>query len=121
LVVARNDGGNKNHWLGVRLAGQVSNRSAVGSKIDLRAGSLQQKLELYSASPAPAPADLVFGLGPRDAADAVRVLWPSGTVQSETGISVSGAKPEDKQAPLTGRFTITELNRKPSSCPFLYT
>jgi Flp pilus assembly protein TadD len=121
LVIRRNDGGNKNHWLGVRLAGQVSNRSAVGSKIDMRAGSLQQKLELYSASPAPAPADILFGLGPRAAADAVRVLWPSGTVQSETGIPVPGSPPEARQSPLIGRFTVTEVNRKPSSCPFLFT
>ncbi|HEY9231803.1 MAG TPA: CRTAC1 family protein, partial [Blastocatellia bacterium] len=121
VKAARNDGGNKNHWLGIQLIGQVSNRSAVGTKVDLRAGSLLQKLETYSASPAPAPADVIFGIGQRAAADAVRVLWPSGTVQAETGIPVPGAKPEDKQLPLVGRFTITEVNRKPSSCPFLYT
>ena len=50
----------------------------------VRAGSLRQKLETYAASPAPAPADLVFGLGRRESADAVRVVWPSGVVQSET-------------------------------------
>src|SRR5262249_47036235 len=65
IRVARNDGGNKNYSLSMRLIGKVSNRSAVGAKVEVRAGSLQQKLETYSVSPAPAPADLVVGLGNR--------------------------------------------------------
>jgi tetratricopeptide (TPR) repeat protein len=109
LKFARNDGGNTNRSLRVNLAGKVSNRSGVGAKIEVRAGSLAQKLETYSASPAPAPADVVFGLGKRTAVDAVRVLWPAGIVQAETEIA-------NLKAPLT----LTELDRKPSSCPYLY-
>ena len=108
LRVLRNDGGNTNRSLRVSLAAKVSNRGGVGSKIEIRAGSLAQKLETYSAFPAPAPADLVFGLGKRTAVDAVRVLWPAGIVQAETEIA-SGKT-----------LAITELDRKPSSCPFLY-
>ena len=84
LRVWMNDGGERNASLRVRLTGRVSNRSALGAKVDLRAGSLRQTLETASASPAIAPADLIFGLGSRTAADAVRVLWPSGIVQAET-------------------------------------
>ena len=108
LRVLRNDGGNKNHSLRVSLAARVSNRGGVGSKIEIRAGSLAQKLETYSAYPAPAPADTVFGLGKRTSVDAVRVLWPAGIVQAETEIA-SGKT-----------LAITELDRKPSSCPYLY-
>ena len=43
LRVWRNDGGNRHPSLRVRLAGRVSNRSGVGAKIELRAGSLRQK------------------------------------------------------------------------------
>ena len=107
LRVWRNQGGG-NHSLTVRLAGLVSNRSGVGAKVEMRAGSLRQKLETYSATPPPAPADLVFGLGPRPAADAVRVLWPAGILQTEMG--------DEKKAALA----IKELDRKPSSCPYLY-
>ena len=72
----------------VNLAGKVSNRSGVGAKIEVRAGSLaQQKFETYSAAPAPAPADMIFGLGKRTKVDAVRVLWPAGIVQAETEIA----------------------------------
>src|SRR5207344_3072708 len=83
LRVWRNDGGSTNRSLQVRLAGRVSNRGGVGSKIDMRSGSLRQRLESSAATPSVAPADLRFGLGTRATADAVRVLWPSGTLQTE--------------------------------------
>jgi tetratricopeptide (TPR) repeat protein len=132
LRVGRNDGGNRNRALGVRLAGRVSNRSGVESKVEMRAGSLWQKLEVYAAAPAPAPADLVFGLGRRERADAVRVLWPSGTVQSETefpassAASVVGERPKGEPRvtaatnTTNATLTVTELDRKPSSCPYLF-
>jgi tetratricopeptide (TPR) repeat protein len=118
LSVARNEGGSRNHSLRIGLAGKVSNRGGIGAKVELRAGSLQQKLESYSTSPAPAPADVIFGLGQRAAADAVRILWPSGVVQAETQ-SAAASKPDAGVVP--GTFKVTELDRKPSSCPFLYT
>ena len=112
LIVLRNNGGNNNRSLRVNLAGKVSNRSGVGSKIEIRAGSLAQKLETYSAAPAPAPADIVFGLGKRTTVDAVRVLWPAGILQAETEFAGASGP--------TRSLTLTELDRKPSSCPYLY-
>ncbi|MFI5182936.1 MAG: FG-GAP-like repeat-containing protein [Vicinamibacteria bacterium] len=110
LRILHNEGGAKNHSLRVRLAGKVSNRNGVGAKIDVRAGSLRQKLETYAATPQPAPADVVFGLGAREAADAVRVLWPSGILQTETETSKIAVR----------AASLEELDRKPSSCPYLY-
>jgi hypothetical protein len=78
----------------------------------MRGGSLSQQIETVSASPAPAPADVIFGLGPRSGADVVRVLWPAGILQAEVA-------PEGK--PLSGQTSVRELDRKPSSCPYLYT
>jgi Flp pilus assembly protein TadD len=112
LRVWKNDGGERNASLRVRLTGRVSNRSALGAKVDLRAGSLRQTIETSSSFPAVAPADVIFGLGPRTAADAVRVLWPSGIVQAETPASTTARSPV---------LPITELDRKPSSCPYLFT
>ena len=63
--------------------------------------------------PAPAPADVVFGLGARAGADVVRVLWPSGILQAETAGAAAASA-------LAGRLDVDELDRKPSSCPFLY-
>jgi len=112
LRVWRNEGGERNPSLRVRLTGRVSNRSALGAKVDLRAGSLRQTIETASASPAIGPADVLFGLGSRTAADAIRVLWPSGIVQAETP-SATAAR--------ASVLPITELDRKPSSCPYLFT
>ncbi len=113
----RNDGGNANNAEFLRLQGRVSNKTAIGAKIDMRAGSLTQKLETYSASPAPAPAQVVFGLGKRTKPDAVRVIWTSGIVQSEIEFpAVAAAAAKNNAA-----FKIEELDRKPSSCPYLYT
>jgi hypothetical protein len=121
LRVGRNDGGNANRSLRVRLTGKVSNRSGVGAKIEARAGSLVQKLETSSASPAVAPADVIFGLGKRLSADAVRVLWPAGIVQAETDIAKAANTNDPKQAVSFLTLPVTELDRKPSSCPYLYT
>jgi hypothetical protein len=112
LRVWRNDGGERNASMRVRLTGRVSNRSALGTKVDLRAGSLRQTIETSSSSPGVAPADVIFGLGSRTAADAVRVLWPSGIVQAETPAASTVR---------AAVLPITELDRKPSSCPFLFT
>jgi tetratricopeptide (TPR) repeat protein len=115
LKILRNEGGSRNHSIKIELHGRISNKSAVEAKVEMRAGSLYQKLETYSASPAPAPADLIFGLGKREKPDAVRVLWPAGIVQAETEFAAQPAI-----ANLIS-LKITELDRKPSSCPYLYT
>ena len=106
--VWRNNGGNRHPSVRVRLTARVSNRDAVGAKVELRAGSLRHKIETVATTPAVAPADVVFGLGARKRADVVRVLWPAGILQAEADVPPTAT-------------SITELDRKPSSCPFLYT
>jgi len=109
LRVWRNDGGNAHRAMRVALTGRASNRNGVGAKVEVRAGSLYTRLETAATAPAAGPADLLVGLGARGDVDAVRVLWPSGILQTET--PAAGAS----------RLAIAELDRKPSSCPFLYT
>ena len=113
--VWRNEGGNRNRTVRVALTGRVSNRTGVGAKVELRAGSLRQKIETYASTPAVAPDDVVFGLGAREAADVVRVIWTSGIVQTETEFPAL-AKGTTRVAALQ----VTELDRKPSSCPYLF-
>ena len=100
--VLLNDGGNRAARCRA-LAGRVSNRSGVGSKIELRAGSLRQKLETASAWPAAAPADILFGLGSRPAADVVRVLWPAGILQAEIPDPRQSPRPQSAALPVASR------------------
>lgn len=113
--ILRSNAGSGTRSVRAHLTARVSNRSALGAKIEMRAGSLRQRLETYSATPAPAPADISFGLGDRAGADVIRVLWPSGILQAEAASIAPAARP------LTGTVKIEELDRKPSSCPFLFT
>jgi Flp pilus assembly protein TadD len=117
VTVAINEGGSAHRAQALRLTGRVSNRGAAGAKIEVRAGSLRQRVETMAATPAPVPADVLFGLGGRAAADVVRVIWPSGIVQAEV---LEGATPTSPGARVAS-IALTELDRKPSSCPFLYT
>lgn len=114
IKILRNDGGNRNNALNLDLQGRVSNKSGIGARVVLRSGSLAQQLESYSASPAPAPSEIHFGLGRRTQTDAIRVLWSSGIVQSETDFATVAAR---SGAPVK----IEEVDRKPASCPYLYT
>lgn len=118
LIVLDNQNGNRQASLRVRLTGRASNRSGIGSKVEIRAGSLWQRLELTSATPAANPADVLFGLGGRASADVVRILWPAGIVQAEPLAAAPGAAPGAASAKVVA---FTELDRKPSSCPYLYT
>src|SRR5262245_63220296 len=92
IVVLKNQGAGKN-YVYLALSGKTSNRSAVGAKAELRSGSLRQKLEVYASSPAPASSSLIFGLGYRTAVDSLRLLWPSGVLQSELSCKTSATKP----------------------------
>lgn len=105
-IALKSEGFGKN-FARLQLAGKTSNRSALGAKVELRSGSLRQKLEMYAASPAPVSAGVVFGLGDRNSVDALSLFWPAGIMQSEVGV-----KPGDNQ--------VDELDRKGTSCPLLY-
>ncbi len=110
----RNEGGNRKGSFALALAGRIGNKGGVGAKIDLRAGSMRQKLETSVAVPMVAPADVLFGLGTHEAPDTVRVIWVSGVVQTET--EFPNASREAKRTAVS----LVELDRKPSSCPYLY-
>ena len=112
----QNSGDPRNHSLRVTLRGRVTNRSGVGAKVQVRAGGLTERFETSATFPPVAPSDIVFGLGARPGAEVTRVLWPSGIVQAETAPTAAGAPP----ATLSSPFVIEELDRKPSSCPFLF-
>jgi hypothetical protein len=79
----RNDGGNRNHWLNIRLVGSKSNRDGIGSLIRVNSSSFRQSETVHSGSSYCSASDLAatFGLG-KDTSASVEIEWPSGTKQS---------------------------------------
>jgi hypothetical protein len=81
-VLLRNDGGNRNHWLSVRLAGTKSNRDGIGAVVRVESSAGKQWNTVHSGSSYCSQSDLAltFGLG-GDASANVEVVWPSGAKQ----------------------------------------
>ncbi|HZT32650.1 MAG TPA: CRTAC1 family protein [Bryobacteraceae bacterium] len=79
----RNDGGNRNHWLSVRLVGRKSNRDGIGAVVRLSSASGKQWNMVRSGSSYCSQSDLAltFGLGADPQATALEIEWPSGVKQ----------------------------------------
>ncbi len=104
LRLLRNDGGNINNYLVVRLAGMrtgsaKNNFFGIGAKVEVKAGALYQ---VHSMNAPVAH----FGLGDRAAADMVRVVWSNGVPQN-------WFDPERN-------LTIVEDQTLKGSCPWLF-
>jgi hypothetical protein len=87
----RNDGGNKNRWLAVRLVGRKSNRSALGAVVRIESASGKQWQTVHSGSSYCSQSDLAltFGLKNDSTVSKISIEWPSGKMQQFTGISAN--------------------------------
>ena len=104
VVALRNDGGNRNSWLQVRLEAVTTgnnkvNIDGIGSKVEVKIDDLYQVK--YTTEPT-----THFGLGSAEQADVLRVVWTNGVPQNVI-------KPEANQR-------IVEKQVLKGSCPFLY-
>ena len=82
--VARNDGGNRNHWIALQLRGRRSNRDAIGARIKLTSASGKVSHGLVTTAGSYLSASdrrVLFGLGSENAAREIEILWPSGARQ----------------------------------------
>lgn len=106
-MLLRNDGGNRNHWLAVRLRGARSNRQGIGAKLWLKAGGksyyreygLQGSYLSYSAPEA------WFGLGQVSEVESLSVTWPSRARQ------VFQKLPIDRVLTITENSSVWEEHR----------
>jgi hypothetical protein len=80
----RNDGGNRNNWVMIKCVGTRSNRSAIGTRVNVKNGEHRQIDEVMSGSSYYSQNDfrLHFGLGRASKADSVDLTWPSGLKES---------------------------------------
>jgi hypothetical protein len=97
--------GNSNAWINIKLIGTVSNRSAIGAKVRVKAfyrGASRWQLREITAGDGNGtqqPLNTHFGLGDAANIDLVRIEWPSGIVQTMTN------------APVKQFLTVTEPPR----------
>jgi len=82
-TLLRNDGGNRNNFLMLKLNGTRSNRDGIGARIRAQAGDLVQMREVRSSYGYLSSNDrrLLLGLGQREGVDQLEIRWPSGTRQ----------------------------------------
>ncbi|HTQ54795.1 MAG TPA: CRTAC1 family protein [Bryobacteraceae bacterium] len=80
----RNDGGNRNNWLNVRLVGRKSNRDGIGAVVRVSSKSGKQWNMVRSGSSYCSQSDLAltFGLGADSEVQSIQVDWPSGQKQT---------------------------------------
>jgi hypothetical protein len=99
----RNDGGNRNHWIRVSLIGngKTSNRDAIGAKLELTAGELTCRRQLFPAKSYLSSVELpvTFGLGQLDHADALAITWPSGKVSTLKNLKADRSYRIEEDAP----------------------
>ncbi len=82
----RNDGGNKNNWLQIRLNGVKSNRDGIGAVV--KVGAQTQTVHSGSSYCSSSDLALTFGLG-TEASTTVEIQWPSGIHQKMTDIKAN--------------------------------
>ncbi|MDE3196847.1 MAG: tetratricopeptide repeat protein, partial [Acidobacteriota bacterium] len=102
IHLMRNRTKSGHHWIGVQLAGVKSLKTGQDAEIEIKAGLLYKK-QLYRGVPA------LFDLGDYTTADAVRITWMNGLIQSET-----------KQA-ADQYHRYEEAQRLSGSCPMIWT
>ncbi|HLW80387.1 MAG TPA: CRTAC1 family protein, partial [Terriglobia bacterium] len=75
----RNDGGNKNNWIKIKLLGVKCNRTAIGARVRVVTGKHAQINEVASGTSVMSQSDLRlhFGLGQAKTIDLIEVKWPT--------------------------------------------
>jgi hypothetical protein len=89
VFLYRNDGGNRNHALRIKLRGTTSNRDGIGAVARIESGGEKQWQMLRSGSSYLSQSELVltFGLGRKTKVTSVRIEWPSGKTDQLTDVS----------------------------------
>ncbi len=90
-LLLRNEGGNRNNWLGLQLISTKSNPESVGAMITWEAGGVKRsRLKTaggsYLSSHDPRE---ILGIGQAAKIDSVQIKWPSGQIDKLTNLPVN--------------------------------
>ncbi len=90
-LLLRNDLKSDNNWLGLKLIGVKSNRSAIGSRVTIKIGERIQTQEITSQTSYYSHNDLRlhFGLGAAKQLDSVEIRWAGGQTETLKNISAN--------------------------------
>ena len=80
----RNNRGNENNWLLIKLTGTSSNRDGIGTRIKISADGTEQIAQKKSTTGYLSQNDprIHFGLAKSDTVDTIEIIWPSGKIQT---------------------------------------
>ena len=86
----RNDGGNRKHWIEVKLIGSKSNRDGIGAAVKVIAGGRAQIDQTKGGMSYQSAHDprVHVGLGDATTVDSIEVTWPSGTVDRIVRVAI---------------------------------
>ena len=90
-LLLRNQGGNKNNWVGLNLVATKSNPAGVGAVITWQAGGVKRSRlrnggGSYLSSHDPRE---ILGLSTATKVDSIEIRWPSGTVDKLTNVPLN--------------------------------
>jgi enediyne biosynthesis protein E4 len=90
-LLLRNEGGNRNNWVGLQLVAKKSNPAAAGATITWEAGGVKRRRlktagGSYLSSHDPRE---ILGLGTATKIDSVEIRWPSGQVDKLTNLPIN--------------------------------
>ena len=90
-ILLRNQGGNRNNWLGLQLVATRSNPAAVGAIITWEAGGVKHRRLKTSGGSFLATHDPreIRGIGQATKIDSVEIKWPSGRVDKLTNLPIN--------------------------------
>jgi hypothetical protein len=90
-VLLRNEGGNRNNWVGLQLVATKSNPAAVGAIITWEAGGVKRRRLKTSGGSFLATHDPreILGLGEATKIDSVEIKWPSGRIDKLTNLPLN--------------------------------
>jgi len=105
------------HWIALDLLGtrqrdktSRSNNSAIGARVEIKSGTVFQQfvVGVPSGPVASPPHRIHAGLGENPKLEWLRIVWPDGILQAELELAADQVT------------TVTEVERKPTSCPHLF-
>jgi hypothetical protein len=88
----RNNGGNQNNLIRIKVVGTTSNRNGIGAKISV---TLPGEAKLFgmvrtgSSYASQSELPVIFGLGKAEKAQSIEIVWPNGTRQVLTDVAAN--------------------------------